>query len=730
MDAEQLRRQADEDAARWAVHGVWASWIGVGFVLRATPYWQNHPLAVAWLMAGVFCGTLLRLLFVRFRKRISGRRNPAAWRRGLNLSILLNGAAWGLFFLHAGLTHAVESWSFLVVLLIVCGIAAGSISGRALDPWVLYSYLASLLAPGAVAVMYLHPNKATVGALLVVFWAFLTTQVRRFHSDYRESLLHTAELAAAKNRAEAAARAKSEFLATMSHEIRTPMNGVLGMTGLLLDTGLTSEQRDYAETVRASAESLLAIINDILDFSKIEAGRMPVETGVFDLRVALEEVVELLAPKASAKGLRMLLRYRPGVPSRVKGDAGRVRQIVLNLAGNAVKFTDHGYVLISVSGHPGGEPNGRIRIEVQDTGPGIPEEKHGLLFERFQQVDTSTTRTYGGTGLGLAISQRLAALMGGEVGFSSSAGRGSRFWVQLPLPAEPEPEEAGLERAARVLVVDGHAESREICVELLEAWGANTRGVPDTAEAWARLMEGNGGIDLVIVSDVPAGSAAELARLIKADARTRGTRLMMIAAAPQRGDAGRAQADGFDAYVSLPCRSAHFKRVVEAALAAAPPHPIITRYSLMGPAQSSHDRPLSWMAPPHTRILMAEDNAVNQRLLARILERAGCRADVAANGKEAVEMATAFPYDLILMDCQMPEMDGFEATRRIRSHSPRPGLPIVAMTANAMLGDRERCLAAGMNDYVSKPMSPDQVIAVLQRYLGNPESARTASVSG
>jgi len=587
-----------------------------------------------------------------------------------------------------------------------------------------------VLLPLIFLALYYSSVEFAVGAALAVADLVLVTFVNPASGDPAAAILEAlllivigilvrrvvAQLEQNRHDLEELTRLKSEFLATLSHEIRTPLSGVIGMTGLLLDTELTPEQKEYVETIRASGDSLLEIINDIFDFSRIEAGRVRLETVEFSPRYVVEEAVELFAEAAVNKGLELAFDVGPEVPDKVIGDPGRLRQVLINLIGNAVKFTDAGEVVVRASRHESQGPGISIRFEVADTGVGMTVDETERVFAVYSQLDSSTTRRHGGTGLGLGIARMLTEMMGGEIGVTSEKGKGSRFWFTALFR-----ESAAAARAAQddatlaglnVAIIDDSKTNRTILERYITSWGMQGKSFESGDEALREMRRASTGdhqfeaaiVDLMM----PGMDGASVAAALRSDQALRDVAVILLTSA---GKSGR-PVPGADAEMVKPVRPSQLFDVLQTVLAEKSGHGR-GRPDAIGPASMV----------PRARVLIVEDNAANQKVAVRMIQRLGFRADVAGTGGEAVTMIGRGHYDAVLMDCQMPEMDGYEASRQIR-HNERGGrhVPIIAMTADALEGERDRCLEAGMDDYITKPVKLHVVAAVLERWLATTEA--------
>src|SRR6266849_938451 len=710
--------------------GVWVHPILIAVV--AALAWSDapHDLLLGWVGAVVFT-TLLRgaWLFIAARRRLTER----TLRTGVRATVTLLAITWGV---GAALVLPIVPFeTTALVLVILAGLIASALTTLAADPLSIRGFLAGIALPVLVSLAISEQSHHVAASMVVaVFTLGMAIVARRAHITLVDHLRVTARLAVseeaakraesvmrdARDLAERTARARSAFLANMSHEIRTPMNAVLGFVELILDTELTTEQRRALELVRSSSEALLMILNDILDYSKIEAEHLELESIPFDISKVVHATASLLAVRARERHLELLAEVAPEVPRIVRGDPTRLRQVLMNLIGNAIKFTEQGEVVVSVSA---AATNGSVglRFAVRDTGIGIAPEHIGSVFKEFTQADSTTTRRYGGTGLGLAISQRLVRLMGGAITVSSEVGHGSEFSFTISLPVETTPAPRSTALAAlggrRMLIVDDNQTNRRILREMLAAEGINVDEASTAAEGLDALRRVR--YDLAILDvQMPDMDGFQLATALRGEKKIARTRLLMLTSAGQRGDGERCRELGIRAYLTKPLSRADLLEALGTVLGASDDgggSEVITRHTIAESRKS-------------LRVLLAEDNPVNQQVAVAMLVKRGHEVHVSSNGREAFDAVKERDYDVVLMDIQMPEMDGFEATHAIRAMPKGKDLPIIGLTAHALSGERERCLLHGMTDYLAKPFKAHELFALVEG-TAEPKAATAAPLA-
>ena len=712
-----LARLLRERLVRESRLGVWVHPVLIAVIVALAWPDAPHDLLLGWASAVVFTALLRGAwLFIASRRPLTER----VVRNGVRATVTLLAITWGV---GGALVLPIVPFETTALLLVVlAGLIASALTTLAADPLSVRGFLAGIALPVFVALATSDQAHHLAAAIVVALFTLgMAIVARRAHLTLVDHLHVTARLAVseeaakraeavmreARDLAERVARARSAFLANMSHEIRTPMNAVLGFVELILDTELTTEQRRALELVRSSSEALLMILNDILDYSKIEAEHLELESIPFDVSKVVHATASLLAVRAREKHLELLAEVSADVPRAVRGDPTRLRQVLMNLIGNAIKFTEQGEVVVSVD-VAATDGTAKVTFAVRDTGIGIAAEHTASVFKEFTQADSTMTRRYGGTGLGLAISQRLVRLMGGELSVKSEVGCGSEFSFSLALPVETAPPTRVVGLAAlggrRMLIVDDNQTNRRILREMLAAEGINVDEASTAADGLEALRRVR--YDLAILDvQMPDMDGFQLATAVRTDKKIKRTNLLMLTSAGQRGDGERCRELGIRGYLTKPMSRSDLLEALGTVLAGSPDEAgtpdVVTRHTI---AESRAT----------LRVLLAEDNPVNQQVAVAMLVKRGHEVHVSSNGREAVEAVKRRDYDVVLMDIQMPEMDGFEATHAIRALPKGKDLPIIGLTAHALSGERERCLSHGMTDYLAKPFKAHELFALVE----------------
>ena len=724
-----LARLLQARLVRESTLGVWVHPILIAVVVALAWPDAPHDLLLGWGSAVVLTALLRGAwLFIASRRPLTER----AVRTGVRATVTIMAITWGVG--GALVLPEVPFETTALILVILAGLIASALTTLAADPLSIRGFLAGIALPVFVSLATSEQGHHLAAAIVVaVFTLGMAIVARRAHITLVDHLRVSARLAVseeaakraesvmreARDLAERVARARSAFLANMSHEIRTPMNAVLGFVELILDTELTTEQRRALELVRSSSEALLMILNDILDYSKIEAEHLELESIPFDVSKVVHATASLLAVRAREKHLELLAEVAADVPRAVRGDPTRLRQVLMNLIGNAIKFTDQGEVVVLVTA-AASDGAAKLTFAVRDTGIGIAAEHIGSVFKEFTQADSTMTRRYGGTGLGLAISQRLVRLMGGELAVTSEVGRGSEFSFTLALPVESAPptRRTGLATLGgrRMLIVDDNQTNRRILREMLAAEGIKVDEVATAAEGLEALRRVR--YDLAILDvQMPDMDGFQLATAVRGDKKIKRTNLLMLTSAGQRGDGERCRELGIRGYLTKPISRSDLLEALGTVLAGSPEEAgtpeVVTRHTI---AESRAT----------LRVLLAEDNPVNQQVAVAMLVKRGHEVHVSSNGREALQAVQERDYDAVLMDIQMPEMDGFEATHAIRALPKGRDLPIIGLTAHALSGERERCLSHGMTDYLAKPFKAHELFALVEG-TAEPKAAVTPS---